>query len=117
MQMNDPEDAPRRVARMEHDMRWRQMQPVDLDAVMQIAARVHPHFPEARAVFADKLSLHADGALLLESGQGPAGYCFAHPWHCTEPPRLDTLLGAFPADADALYLHDLALLPEAQGAG
>lgn len=98
-------------------MTWRQMQPQDLDAVMHIAARVHPHFPEARAVLANKLSLHPGGALVLESGQGPAGYCFAHPWHCTEPPPLDTLLGAIPVGADALYLHDLALLPEAHGAG
>lgn len=64
------------------------MQPKDFDAVMHIAARVHSHLPEARAVFANKLSLHPGGALVLESGQGPASYSFAHPWHCTKPPQL-----------------------------
>ncbi|WP_332878645.1 GNAT family N-acetyltransferase [Massilia sp. S19_KUP03_FR1] len=98
-------------------MKWRQMHPADLDAVVAIAGRVHPDFPEERDIFADKLSLHAGGALVLESGAAVAGYCFAHPWHGTQPAPLNTLLGAIPASADALYLHDLALLPETQGAG
>jgi ribosomal protein S18 acetylase RimI-like enzyme len=93
------------------------MQPQDLDAVVAIAAQVHPRFPEERAVFADKLRLHALGALLLDGGHGAAGYCFAHPWHGTRPPPLDTVLGSLPAQADALYLHDLALLPQARGTG
>jgi GNAT superfamily N-acetyltransferase len=98
-------------------MTWRQMQPGDLDAVLAIASEVHPLFPEARAIFADKLHLHAGGALILERAGRAAGYCFAHPWQGTAPPPLDTLLGVIPATADALYLHDLALLPEAHGAG
>lgn len=98
-------------------MKWRHMQPADLDAVVAIAGRVHPHFPEERDIFADKLSLHAGGALILESGAAVVGYCFAHPWHGMQPAPLNTLLGTLPASADALYLHDLALLPETQGAG
>lgn len=98
-------------------MTWRQMQPVDLDAVLAIASVVHPLFPESRAVFADKLHLHADGALVLESAGRAVGYCLAHPWHRNQLPPLNTLLGTIPATADALYLHDLALLPEAHGAG
>lgn len=93
------------------------MRPGDLDAVLAIAAEVHPLFPEARAIFADKLHLHADGALVLERAGRAVGYCFAHPWHGTQPPPLNTMLGMIPATADALYLHDLALLPEAHGAG
>jgi GNAT superfamily N-acetyltransferase len=93
------------------------MQPGDLGAVLAIAEAVHPLFPESRAVFADKLHLHADGALIQERGGRAAGYCFAHPWHRDQPPPLNTLLGTIPATADALYLHDLALLPEAHGAG
>lgn len=99
------------------NVKWRQMQPEDLDAVIEIAARVHPHFPEERDVFSNKLRLHADGALMLESGRGAVGYCFAHPWLCTQPPPLNTVLGAIPPAANALYLHDLALLPEVRGTG
>jgi GNAT superfamily N-acetyltransferase len=97
--------------------RWRPMWPQDLDAVMGIAARVHPQFPEEREVFADKLRLHAEGALVLESGPVAVGYCFAHPWSGTQAPPLNTLLGAIPSAADAYYLHDLALLPEVRGSG
>jgi ribosomal protein S18 acetylase RimI-like enzyme len=32
-------------------------------------------------------------------------------------PALDSLLGALPGDADAYYIHDLALLPGARGGG
>ena len=102
---------------MKKQMKWRQMHRADLDAVIAIAARVHPAFPEERDVFADKLRLHPDGALVLEHGAAVAGYCFAHPWHGSQPAPLNSLLGALPASADALYLHDLALLPETQGAG
>jgi predicted N-acetyltransferase YhbS len=98
-------------------MQWRAMCREDLDAIMIIAARVHPQFPEEREIFVEKLRLHPDGALVLERGLAVAGYCFAHPWHSDQVAPLNTLLGALPASADALYLHDLALLPETQGAG
>jgi ribosomal protein S18 acetylase RimI-like enzyme len=110
-------DSRIRSVELNNEMTWRQMQPADLDAVIAIAAQVHPHFPEEREVFSNRLRLHADGALLLESRQGPAGYCVAHPWHCARPPSLNTVLGAIPPTADALYVHDLALLPEARGTG
>ena len=45
----------------------------------------------------------------------PLGYCIAHPGTLGEPPPLDTLMAALPARPNCLYLHDLALLPEARG--
>lgn len=98
-------------------MKWRRMQPADLDTVVVIAGHVHLQFPEEREVFANKLSLYPEGALILEGDFGPIGYCFSHPWYGTLPPMLNTLLDAIPTDADVLYLHDLALLAEARGAG
>lgn len=102
---------------MDKNVNWRQMRPEDLDAVMGIATLVHPDFPEERRVFADKLRLHAGGALVLESAQRLVGYCFAHPWHSKQPPPLNRLLDTIPANADAFYLHDVALLPETRGMG
>jgi GNAT superfamily N-acetyltransferase len=93
------------------------MQLQDLDAVVAIAGQVHPLFPEERYVFANKLDLHPAGALVLEHAGRPAGYCFALPWHGVQPPALNTLLDAISPGADALYLHDLALLPAARGTG
>jgi ribosomal protein S18 acetylase RimI-like enzyme len=98
-------------------MTWRPMQLQDLDAVVDIASAVHPLFPEDRDVFANKLALHPAWALVLESAGHPAGYCFALPWHGVQPPALNTMLDAISPAADALYMHDLALLPAARGTG
>jgi ribosomal protein S18 acetylase RimI-like enzyme len=98
-------------------MKWRPMQRQDLDAVVDIASQVHPLFPEERDTFLNKLALHPGGALLLEHAGHPAGYCFALPWHGLQPPALDTLIEDISPVADALYLHDLALLPAARGTG
>jgi len=90
----------------------------DLAAVDAIAARVHPAYPEDRAVFAERLRLHPDGCWVLATpGPGIAGYVISHPWHLGEPPALNVLLGRLPAPASTYYIHDLALLPAARGSG
>jgi len=97
---------------------WRAMTIDDLAAVDAIAARVHPAYPEDRAVFAERLRLHPDGCWVLATpGPGIAGYVISHPWHLGEPPALNVLLGRLPAPASTYYIHDLALLPAARGSG
>ncbi|MYZ48806.1 GNAT family N-acetyltransferase [Propylenella binzhouense] len=95
---------------------WRPMRAGDLDAVMAIAARVHPAFPEARAVFEERLRLAPAGCWIAE-GDDALGYLVSHPWLSGTPPKLDTCLGAIPSDPDCWYVHDLALLPCARGSG
>jgi GNAT superfamily N-acetyltransferase len=87
----------------------------DLDAVVAIAAAVHLDYPERPQVFADRLALFPAGCLMAEEGGRPFGYCLSHPGIIGQPPPLDTVLGALPRAADCLYLHDVALLPEARG--
>lgn len=96
-------------------MGWRPMAAGDLDAVMGIAAVVHPSYPERREVFAERLALFPDGCLIAVVEGTLAGYAVTHPAVVGRPPGLDTLLGELPADADCLYLHDVALLPAVQG--
>ncbi|WP_254515765.1 GNAT family N-acetyltransferase [Novosphingobium sp. G106] len=43
------------------------------------------------------------------------GYLIAYPWTARSAPPLNSLVQALPNDAEVLYLHDLALLREAQG--
>ena len=50
-------------------------------------------------------------------GERAVGYGLAHPWRCDDVPAIDRLLGAVPPDATCLFLHDVAILPEARGAG
>nr|WP_120007368.1 GNAT family N-acetyltransferase [Pseudoroseomonas vastitatis] len=93
------------------------MRPADLPAVSRIAAAVHRDFPEEDAVFAERLALSPAGCLMLERAGAAAGYAISHPWHFGPPPALNSLLGELPARPETHYLHDVALLPAARGAG
>jgi len=89
------------------------MLPADLSMVASIAEQVHPDYPEDPAVFAERLALFPAGCFMF----GAVGYLIAHPWMLASPPQLNTLLGALPAAPDTMFVHDLALLPEARGRG
>jgi GNAT superfamily N-acetyltransferase len=90
----------------------------DLPLVERIAEIVHPDYPESGEVPAERLSLFPAGCLIAEDGQGAVlGYAVSHPGKLGRPPALDSLLGRIFPDADCLYLHDVALLPEARGLG
>ncbi|SUE44585.1 GNAT family N-acetyltransferase [Roseomonas gilardii] len=104
------------------EARWRAMEAADLAAVGRVAAHVHPDYPEDEAVFAERLSLCPEGCLVLARPLGdplgdPCGYVVAHPWRLGQPPALNSLIGALPAAADTLYVHDIALLPACRGGG
>lgn len=96
---------------------WRPARPADLPALMDIAARVHPDFPESPEVFAERLALYPAGCRLLAAGETALGYVVSHPWPLGTCPALDSLIHAVPAHAGAYYIHDLALLPAARGTG
>ena len=96
---------------------WRPMTVADLPTVVAIAKAVHLAHPERDAIPAERLALFPDGCLVAVADGIVAGYAVAHPWRSGAVPALDTLLGAIPADADVLYLHDVALLAPARGAG
>lgn len=93
------------------------MTATDLPAVLAVAAVVHPGYPEDEAVFAERLRLFPQGCLVLDGPGGPIGYVVAHPWRCAAPPALNSLLGALPSRAGCVYIHDLALVPQARGSG
>jgi GNAT superfamily N-acetyltransferase len=88
------------------------MTAADLPEVTRIAEVVHVDLPERAEVPAERLLLFAQGCLMTSGG-----YAIAHPCRMGCPPALDTLLGALPGDADALHLHDVALLPALRGRG
>jgi ribosomal protein S18 acetylase RimI-like enzyme len=96
---------------------WHPMTAADLPAVQALADRLHPHHPEAPAVFAERLALAPAGCRVLAAGGGPLGYAITHPWTGAAPPPLDALLGALPDRPGAWHIHDVALDPAARGAG
>jgi GNAT superfamily N-acetyltransferase len=91
---------------------WRPMRQGDLAEVLRIAAVVHADLPESATVLAERLALFPAGCIMTAGG-----YAIAHPARFGAPPALNTLLGALAVDADALHLHDVALVPERQGRG
>ncbi|WP_295914627.1 GNAT family N-acetyltransferase [uncultured Bartonella sp.] len=100
---------------------WRLMKESDLADVCRIASLCHPDFPEEDAVLEEKFNLSPLSCFILsdnESSSGSVyGYCLAHPYKMNSIPALDQLLHKLPEKCDTLYIHDLALLPEAQGGG
>ncbi len=91
---------------------WRQMAAADLPDVVRIGDIVHAEFPESPALFAERLALFPDGCLKTLDG-----YAIAHPVRTGYPPPLDTMLGTLDPAADALHVHDVALLPSRRGHG
>ncbi len=99
-------------------MRWRAMHQEDLVAVNQIAAVVHPDYPESPAVFAERLRLFARGCWIAADAQDVVhGYAISHPALLGQPPALNCLLQQLPAAPACLYLHDVALNEQARGYG
>src|ERR1700748_2226256 len=99
------------------DLHWRAMSDLDLGAVVAIAEIVHKDFYESPEVLGERRRLYPNGAHLLEIGERPVGYVLSHPWPANTIPALNVLLGAIPENADAYYMHDLALLPVARRMG
>jgi ribosomal protein S18 acetylase RimI-like enzyme len=93
------------------------MRAVDIPAVLAVAERVHPDFPEDAAVFEERLRLYPQGCLVCGRDDAIAAYLVSHPWRAFDPPKLNTMLGQLPVRAKTYYIHDIALLPELRGQG
>lgn len=94
---------------------WRPARASDLPAIHAIAARIHPGLSERPDVFAEKMQLYPTGCRVLIAEDRIAGYGLAHPWTRHSIPPLDDFLERLPDDADCLYVHDVAVLPEFRG--
>ncbi|MEN3792634.1 GNAT family N-acetyltransferase [Fulvimarina sp. MAC3] len=91
------------------------MRPDDLAGVLGIADRIHPDLREPVEVFADRMHLWPTGALVCKGNETLCGYAIGHPVRLPDLPPLGSVMGNLPEDADAFYIHDVALLPEARG--
>lgn len=94
---------------------WRLMQASDLPTVIQIAAQVHPGYPEDEAIFIERQRLYPQGCWVRQHAGQLCGYLISHPWELDTPPSLNSMLHALPNLASSYYLHDIALLPTARG--
>jgi ribosomal protein S18 acetylase RimI-like enzyme len=101
------------------ELRWRAMAADDLPGVVVLANALFPDHYEAPEHFAERLRVAPDLCRVLACGEAGAvlGYCIAYPWPLYRIPPLDRPLPDGSADAEAIYLHDLGLHPEAAGRG
>jgi len=107
-----------RTERTVSPLEWRPMRPDDLDAVVEIARLSFPDHFEDRTCFQNRLALYPRGCFVLAASEGAArGYLIAYPWRVDAAPPLNTVIEGLPAEAEVIYLHDLALHPQARGVG
>lgn len=99
------------------NLTWRPMKAADLDGVAEVARLSFPDHPEDLACFENRLALHPEGCFVLADADRARGYLVAYPWMRGSAPALNTLIEAVPDRADLIYLHDLALAPQARGGG
>ena len=94
----------------------RAMGPGDLDPVFDLQCRAHgPDYHEPRAALASRLERGRGFCLVAEFGRRPVAYLLAHPWLGGAPALHRPL--PLVAGPDHLFLHDLAVVPEARGTG
>lgn len=99
-------------------MKIRRLSTKDLADVARIQRECYSgHFIESVESFAAKLSAHADFSFVAESGGVAVGYVVAFPWTFGEVPELGGLDYTPAPDTDSLYLHDLAVIPDARSSG
>jgi GNAT superfamily N-acetyltransferase len=95
---------------------WRPLLPEDSGFVSEIADAIHTDLPERREVFEEKIRLYPSGCWKRLSPSGKiVGYGIAHTWTLHIIPPLDEFLSELPQSPDCIYVHDVALRPEARG--
>jgi hypothetical protein len=93
---------------------WRPATTVDFDTINTISDAIHLRLPERFEVFVEKFNLFPTGCLILLQKGEVVGYGFSHPWVLNSIPPLDSFLGALPTSPECLFIHDVAILPQAR---
>ncbi|WP_341675789.1 GNAT family N-acetyltransferase [Niveibacterium sp. SC-1] len=97
-------------------LRARAMRVADLDAAFDLQCKAHAHdYHEPRAALASRFKHGSASCFVADQGARLAAYVFAHPWRGAAPALHRPL--ARVAVPDHLFLHDLAVAPDARGSG
>jgi ribosomal protein S18 acetylase RimI-like enzyme len=96
----------------------RKMKAADLAAVLSIQSCCYDESKlESGQSFRAKLEVSPATCFIALVAETPAGYLVAVPAEAGNPPLLNCSNYSIPSSANALYLHDLAVHPEARGIG
>ncbi|RJQ35315.1 GNAT family N-acetyltransferase [Candidatus Parcubacteria bacterium] len=97
------------------DFKWFPLDRADVKDVDRIARQIHPTLPERVEVFEEKIRLFPEGCCKFVEAENIVGYGISHPWKLFSVPPLNQLIGSLPDNPDCIYIHDVAVLPEARG--
>lgn len=96
----------------------RLMRGVDLPVVLDIQALCYDETKlESHRTFLAKLEASPATCFMAQVAEASVGYLVAVPAEVNSPPPLHGEDYHVPPNADALYLHDLAVHPEVRGSG
>jgi ribosomal protein S18 acetylase RimI-like enzyme len=90
----------------------------DIPAVLDIQSRCYDETKwESAQSFLSKLDSSPASCFMAQMAEKPVGYLVAVPAEVGSPPPLNSPTYAVPPAPNALYLHDMAVHPEARRAG
>lgn len=89
----------------------------DVGKIASIAASIHTSLPERPEVLEEKMALFGAGCLVFADDSDVVGYGLSHPWVLDDAPALDSFIQRLPHRPNCLFIHDVAILPGARGAG
>jgi len=96
----------------------RMMQPGDLPVVLAVQAACYTEIPpETAASIQCKQSASPTTCFVAWHHGEVVGYLLALPWQLAQPPALNAEIAHLPVAPDCLYLHDLAVSPQARNQG
>ena len=95
---------------------WCGVSPDHMTVIDAIGQAIHTLYERAE-ILAEKVALFPEGCGVLASDGRIVGYGISHPWRVGEVPALDTFLDALPLDPDCIFIHDVAIQPEARRRG
>lgn len=94
------------------------MADADLPAVLEIQAICYTELtPESKESLHAKLSASQSTCLIASLEGDTVGYLIALPWESSNPPVLNAETCKLPSAPSCLYLHDLAVTPDARQSG
>lgn len=96
----------------------RMMAAADIPAVLEIQAACYTELtPESDESLHAKLTASQSTCFVASLENAIVGYLISLPWDVSDPPTLNAATCRLPASPDCLYLHDLAVTPEARKSG
>ncbi|WP_434778197.1 GNAT family N-acetyltransferase [Neisseria sp. Ec49-e6-T10] len=96
----------------------RQMQASDIQAVLTMQTLVYPEsLLEDADFYLNRLQLSPNLCLVAEQRGLLIGYLISYPWQIDYPPQLNEVLADIPTKANSWFVHDCAVIPQAQGLG